>query len=119
MAAFLKKFKLTVGAAGAAKTYYFLQNPTSYGGSVDTVTGVMLAPDEEQDEPEVSIGALLRSGKAFRVNIRYTGGATGFRNSKIVVARDKLVTALDELIGKSFRGGQIVKASVPQKAQFF
>lgn len=117
-APFLKKFRIILGASGDEKEYYFFQNPTSYAGSLNTITGVRPATDTEQDEPEISVAALLKSGKAFRVNIRYTGGATGYKSAKILVARDKVGTALDSLIGKTFRGGQIVKASIPGKSQF-
>lgn len=119
MVAILKKFRATVGGAGSEREYFFLQNPTSYGGAVDTVTGIRAATDTEQDEPETSVGSLLKSGKVFRVNIRYTGGPTGFKTAKILVTREKLGTALDELVGKTFKGGQIVKASIPRKAQYF
>lgn len=119
MPAILKKYRATVGATGSEREYFFLQSPTGYGGAVDTATGITEATDTEQDEPETSVAALLKSGKLFRVNIRYTGGATGFRTAKILVTREKLGTALDTLIGKTFRGGTIVKASIPRKAQFF
>lgn len=108
-----------MGAAGAEREYYFLQNPTSYEGTLDTVTGVKAATDTEQDEPDIPVGNLLKSGKLFRVNIRYTGGPTGFRTAKLLVTKEKLVTALDGLIDKTFKGGVIVKASIPQKAVFF
>lgn len=119
MVAILKKYRATTGAAGSEREYFFLQNPTSYGGAVDTATGITAAADTEQDEPETSVASLLKSGKLFRVNIRYTGGATGFKTAKILVTREKLGTALDTLVGKSFRGGTIVRASIPRKAQFF
>lgn len=118
MAAFLKKYRATVGAAGSEREYFFLQSATGYGGSVDTVTGITAATDTEQDEPETSVASLLKSGKLFRVNIRYTGGSTGFKTAKILVTRQKLGTALDDLVGKTFRGGQIVRASIPRKATY-
>lgn len=108
-----------MGAAGSEREYFFLQSPTSYEGSLDTATGIKQATETEQDEPNTSVGALLSSGKLFRVNIRYTGGPTGFRTAKLLVTKDRLGTALDTLVDKSFRGGQIVKASMPQKATFF
>ena len=118
MPAILKKFRATVGATGSEREYFFLQNPTSYGGAIDTITGVTAATDTEQDEPETSVASLLKSGKLFRVNIRYVGGPTGFKSAKILVTRTKLGTALDDLIGKTFRGGEIVAASIPRKATF-
>jgi hypothetical protein len=119
MVAILKKFRATVGTTGNEKEYFFLQNPTSYEGSLDTATGIKEATETEQDEPNISVAALLNSGKLFRVNVRYTGGPTGFRNAKLLVTRDRLGTALDTLVDKSFRGGTIVKASIPGKATYF
>lgn len=118
MAPILKKYRATIGASGSEKEYFFLQSPTSYEGSLDTVTGVKAAADSEQDEPNISVASLLRSGKLHRVVIRYTSG-TGFKTAKLLVARDKLGTALDQLVDKTFRGGTIKKASIPQKVQFF
>lgn len=119
MAAILKKFRATVGGTGSEKEYFFLQHPTSYEGSFDTLTGIKAATDTEQDEPDISVGNLLKSGKLFRVSVRYTGGPTGFRTAKLLVTKEKLTSALDALVGKTFRGGQIVKVSLPQKAVFF
>ena len=119
MAAILKKFRATVGAGVTAREYFFLQNPTSYAGSLNTITGISEATDTEQDQPDTSVGNLLKSGQLFRINVRYTGGPTGFRTAKLLVTREKLSTALDGLVGKTLRGGQIVKASMPQKAVFF
>lgn len=118
MAPILKKFRATVGATGSEQQYYFLQNPTSYGGAVDTITGIAAATDTEQDEPETSVASLLKSGKLFRVNIRYQIGTSAAKTAKILVTRDKLGTALDGLIDKTFRGGTIVKASIPRKATY-
>lgn len=117
MAPILKKFRATVGATGSEREYFFLASPTSYAGSLDTVTGIAEATDTEQDEPNVKVGELLNSGKAFRVNIRYTSGA-GTRTGKLLVAKGKLDTALDQLIDKPYRGGQIVSAYIPTKATF-
>lgn len=117
MAAFLKKYKATVGAAPGGQTYFFLQNANSYGGSIDTATGVQVAGDNEQDMPVTSVSELLRTQTLIRVNVRYTSGA-GTKTAKLLVTRSKIATALDELVDKSFRGGTIKTVSIPTKATY-
>lgn len=115
MAPILKLFRATIGTD---RQYFFLQSPTSYTGSLDTVTGITAAADSEQDEPPTSVQNLVSKGVLFRVAIQYTSG-TGRKSAKLLVTKAKLATALDDLIGKSFRGGSITSARIPQKAQFF
>lgn len=117
MAPFLKTFKATVGAAPGGQTYYFLQSATSYGGTIDTATGVQAAGDNEQDMPVTSIGQLLQKQILIRVNVRYTSGA-GTKTAKLLVTRNKIATALDELVDKSFKGGTIKTVSIPTKATY-
>lgn len=118
MAPILKLFRATVGAAGNEAEYFFLQNPLSYEGSLDTVTGIASATDTEQDRPDIPVDRLLKKGILFRVTVRYLVGG-GMKTSKLLVTRDKFSTALDALIGKTFRTGEIKKASVPTRATFF
>lgn len=114
MAAILKLHKATIGST----TYFFLQSPTGYDGSIDTATGVSEATDAEQDEPATSVTALVSKGKLFRAVIEYSDG-TIRKRAKLLIARDKLSTALDSLEGETFRGGTITSVRIPQKAQFF
>ncbi|MUL39347.1 hypothetical protein [Gloeocapsopsis dulcis] len=118
MAPILEKFVATITKDSVLSRYYFLQAPNSYAGSIDTVSGITKAPDAEKDEPIVSVGSLLQSGKVFRVAVQYDAGGRR-RTGRILVTRDKLATALDALIGKSFRGGVITSARIPTKATFF
>lgn len=118
MAPILKKFRATVGATGSEREYFFLANPSSYAGSLDTITGIKEATETEQKRPAVKIGELLNSGECFRINIRYSSG-TGFKTGKIIVAKGKIDTALDQLVGKPYRGGTITSAAIPTKATFF
>lgn len=114
MAPILKLYKATVGT----QNYFFLQSPTSYSGSIDTLTGVAEAADTEFDEPATSVQNLVSKGKLFRVLVSYTVG-TAKRTAKLLVTRANLGTALDGLIGETLRGGTITSARIPQKAQFF
>lgn len=115
MAPILKLYKATIGTT----TYYFLQSPTSYGGTVDTATGITEAEDTDQDQPFTAVAELVRKGKLFRLAVEY--GATGVpkKTAKLLVTRDKLTTALDDLLDEPFRGGTITSVRIPQKATFF
>lgn len=115
MAPILKLFRATISAD---EQYFFLQAPNSYQGSLDTVTGISEATETEQDRADTPVDRLLKVGVLFRVAIQYTSG-TGRKTARLLVTRPKLGTALDGLIGKSFRGGEITKARIPRKAQYF
>lgn len=115
MAPILKRFKATIGTT----TYYFLQAPNSYGGTVDTATGITEAEDTDEDQPSTAVAELVRKGKLFRLVVEYTTG-TARRSAKLLVTREKLATALDDLIGETFKGaGTITSVRIPQKATFF
>lgn len=115
MAPILDLFKATIGT----RTYFFYQHPTAYQGSLDTITGIEEAAQTELDEPATSVSNLISKGRLFRVTITTTDG-TKKRTAKILVTRDKLITALDSLIGETFKGNQTIQAArIPQKAQFF
>lgn len=116
MAPILKSYKVTVGAGTATPSaYHFLQAPLSYEGSLDTVTGVVETPQAEQDMPLYKVSELLAKNIVIRMVVRYEVAGKR-KTSRILVAKDKMGTALDDLIGKSFRLGQISKAYVPRKA---
>jgi len=117
MAPILKKFRANIVSGAVVSQYFFLANPSSYAGSLDTITGITEATDAEQNEPNVKVGELLNSGQAFRVHIQYTS-AFGTRTGKILVSKDKLSTALDSLLGKPYRGGTIKFARIPTKATY-
>lgn len=118
MAPILKKYKAVLVDGATTNEYFFLANPSSYAGSLDTITGIQEAGENEQEEPTIKVGELLNSGKAFRVNVTYLIG-TGIGTAKLTVAKGKLDTALDGLIGKPYRGGTITTAYIPTKATFF
>lgn len=110
----LKLFKAQVGGA----TYFFLQNPTTYAGSIDTLTGVTEATDAEQDEPAIPVYQLIANQKLFRVVCSVQTSA-GIKTRKLLITRDKLSTAFDDLIGETIGGGTVKSVRIPQKAQFF
>lgn len=119
MPAILQMYAAALGAnSGAPGTYYFMQAPLSYAGTLDTVTGISAASDAEKDMPQYKVEALLAKGILFRVVVNYEVAGKR-KSSRILVTRDKLGTALDGLIGKSFRQGEIKSARIPRKATFY
>lgn len=114
MPAILKTWKATIGT----KTYFFLQSATGYQGSLDTICGLSEAEDDEQDEPVYSVAELINKNVLLRVRISYQVGTTK-KQAKLLVTRDKIGTALDSLIGETYRGGTIRKAGIKRDATFF
>lgn len=118
MAPILKVFVATVTTENGTQRYHFRQPPNNYAGTIDTITGITEGTDDDQNEPAVNVGELLNSGKVHRVVVQYNVAGVR-RSAKILVAKGKLDTALDDLIGATFRGGQITSARIPAKATYF
>lgn len=117
MAPALVLYRATIGDTPDVTEYWFLQAPNTYGGALDNICGVKIAAQSEQDNPRLTVSQLLKSGRLVRVAITYSSG-TGRKTAKLLVVRQKLTTALDQLIGKSYRGGTILTARAPVKAKY-
>lgn len=117
MAPTLILYRATIGDSPDVTEYWFLQAPNAYGGALDNICGVKIAAQSEQDNPRLTVGQLLKTGRLVRVAITYSFG-TGRKSAKLLVVRQKLATALDQLVGKTYRGGTILTARTPSKAQY-
>lgn len=115
MAAILKLYKATISTD---EEYYFLQSPGSYGGDIDTATGITVATETEQDRPSIAVNQLVRKAKLFRITVSYTEG-TRRRTGKLLCTKTKLATIFDDLNQKAFRGGVIQSVRISQKAAFY
>lgn len=113
----LTKYKLTTGLAPAGKSYVFRGGANTYTG-LETQTGVDTVTDADKDEPCVSVAELLGSGAAIGVTVSYMDG-TKRKSSRLLVARSKLETALEELPGKTINGGVIKSARVSRRLSFY
>lgn len=113
MAPILKTYKATVNS----KVYYFLQRTNAYQGSLDTISGVAEAEDDEQDEPVYAVAELLNKVVLMRLYLTYQVGEVRKRG-QILVAKDKVGAALDGLVGETYRGGTIRKVGAKRDASF-
>jgi hypothetical protein len=113
MAPILKTYKATVNGI----PYYFLQRTGAYQGSLDTISGVAEAGEEEQDQPVYAVAELLNKTILMRLYISYKVGEIRKR-AQLLVARDKVGTALDALVNETYRGGTITKAGMKRDASF-
>lgn len=93
----LAKLKATIGTAN----YIFQSTAGVYDGGISLATGIAVAGEDDQDEPNYPVKELLLKGVLRRVNavVQTTGGQR--RTLKLLIAEDKLATALDELRGDS------------------
>jgi hypothetical protein len=106
------------GTGQGAKTYYFRGIAVDYPASVQALLGVVPTPAAEQDEPVYKLEELLGKGKLIRINVRYGTGANK-KVAKLVCLRENLATALDGLVGVTYKNSLIVSAHIPLKDQFF
>lgn len=113
MAPILKTYKATVNTI----PYYFLQRTDAYQGSLDTISGVAEAEEQEQDQPVYAVAELISKTILLRLHITYKIGELKKR-AQVLVARDKVGTALDALIGETYRGGTITKAGMKRDGNF-
>lgn len=111
----LSKLKVTTGAAGATKDYFFLGNAEFYAGGVGTAAGIVAATDAEKDEPLCSIGQMLRSGLLIRLN-GTTGTVTSPKNVRFLAAVDKLSAVLSLPATTTVPGGTLRAIRVARKA---
>ena len=105
----LDLMKATVGT----KSYFFLSRSATYTG-LDTTVGVAKAANTDNDEPRTKVEELQNKGILFRV-VCYLSNK---ERRQILVARDKLASALDALPGTTIEGATVVSAGIARKARF-
>jgi hypothetical protein len=111
----LDTLKATVTIGGTEQTAYFSGNANVYGAAVAAAVGVMVAPMAEQSRPRTSVQELQGAGWL----IRLTATLANNKGREILCSRDKLTTALDELIGKGCDGSTINSVRVARKAVYY
>jgi hypothetical protein len=116
MAGILSICKVTVGAAAAAKDYYF-QGSSSYAG-LEAETGVTIvkAADWKNQEPLIPIGNLIEAAKVDRKTVRYltTDGKTR-KSTTLIFAKDKVSAAEEStsaIIGKDYKVNGVSKGKI-------
>jgi hypothetical protein len=118
MAAILELYRATVGDGVDSKEYFFLGRPGTFSGDVATACGIVKATATEQDQPAISVAALLGKGLLFRIIASYT--AAGKRKTvRLLCTKTKLGTILDTLDGKSFNGGTLSAVRFPRRSTFY
>lgn len=118
MAPIVKLHRATLGTAPDIKEYFFLQKPGIYTGDIATATGITVAAESEQDQPAISVAALLGKGLLFRIVASYT--AAGKRKTiRLVCVKTKLGTIFDDLDGKAYNGGTLSAVRIPRDATFY
>jgi hypothetical protein len=93
----LEMLKATIGTT----VYAFKGTKGLYDGPIATETGISVAGEDDQDLPEYAVKELLQKGILRRVNA-ITANGTKKGSLKMLVAKDKLATALDGLKGKNY-----------------
>lgn len=90
----------------------FVINLSDVYASISKITGVSkLTGDIPEGAFSLDYDAAVENGLALKVTISYKKtGATKVSESNIMVATEKLSTALTELVGENFNGGKIVSA---------
>jgi hypothetical protein len=115
MALVLHKATITNGTT--SKIIFFMAPKDAYTGLSDE-TGITEAAETDDDEVPSRVPDILANGALIRVAISYTVGAKR-KTGKLLVAKDKLATALGALDGQSYKGGTIKSARVPRKLSFY
>jgi hypothetical protein len=93
----LEMVKATIGTA----TYLFKAPDGLYAGAVATAVGIAAAADTDKDSPEYAVKELLQKGIVYRLSATTLVGGRK-RRLRILVAKDKLNTALDDLKDKTY-----------------
>ncbi|MDJ0797888.1 MAG: hypothetical protein QNJ51_13910 [Calothrix sp. MO_167.B12] len=98
-------------------TKRFVINLSDVYSAIGTAVGVSkLTGDIPDDVPSLDYDGASRNGRAAKVRISYKKtGTTKLSQSNILVAVDKLDTALTDLVGKAYNGGTIVSARFPRR----
>lgn len=105
-----KEHLVTVG------TRKFLVELPDVYDSIKTQTGVEEATDANRaDGLSYTVAGLLYSGMAAKLTVSYRENNKR-KTAEIIVAIDKLSSAITGLKGKSFSGGTIIKAYTPRRA---
>lgn len=95
---------------------FLVELPDVYD-SISTLTGVSEATDADRaDALSYTIPGLLYSGQVAKLTVSYNENNKR-KTAEIVVAIDKLQSAIAGLKGKSFAGGTIIKAYSPRRAR--
>jgi hypothetical protein len=115
MAGILSICKVTVGAAAAAKDYYF-QGSSSYAG-LEAETGVTIVKPEDwkNQEPLIPIGNLIEAAKVDRKTVRYLTTAKERKSTTLIFAKDKVAAAEDTasaIIGKDYKVNGVSKGKI-------
>ena len=103
------------------QSYYFKGRSDVYSTAISAETGVSVAPTAEQDRPSCKIEELVAKGILVRLMVSTGTVGTGAtrKQVKILCGRDKIPTAIANLIAKPVRGSGILSVRIPQKASFF
>jgi len=105
------------GATPSARIIFFLAPDNTYT-SIGTQTGIDEAGVDDKDEVPYRVSDLLAKGFLIRLAVSYKDGGK-MKVGKILCAKDKVATALEDLPTKAFRGGTITSARVPRRMTFY
>lgn len=119
--AILELHKINVGGGGGVtgSNYYCMLNPNTYT-SIASIVGIAKVTDEaEKNNPTYTVAELIRAGIVQRMIC--SGKATGNkpRSFNLLVARDKLSSALDGIKGKTINGVTVGAGRIKRTATFY
>ncbi|MBW4533655.1 MAG: hypothetical protein KME09_06920 [Pleurocapsa minor HA4230-MV1] len=119
MVARFKKFKLTATIDGQTYETYFLAPPDHYAG-IATDAGVeAVDPDTiEINMPVTKVEEILKSPLGTRKRVKVKVG-TKHKVVNVVVSASKTLTFDDDVLGTTYKGGEIDGISEPRTASFF
>ena len=102
------------------QSYYFRGRSDIYSTAITAETGVSVAPAAEQDRPSCKIEELVARGVLVRLmaSTGTLGTGAARKQVKMLCGRDKLATAIGNLITKPVRGSAILSVRIPQKSYF-
>lgn len=91
---------------------YTILLPDVYNG-LGTQTGITKGAPDESDGT-LTVGDALKTGKAGRVRISWKENGKS-KSTQLVVAIDKMDTAIGDLVDKSYRSNKITSAGIKRR----
>ena len=95
-----------------------IDNYDSTGSTIGSALGISRKTDTDSGEgvDRVSVGSALKEGKGVKLSIVYIDATSSKRKSaKVFCPIDKAKTAINDIIGKNYRGGEVKSASFPRR----
>jgi hypothetical protein len=86
------------------------------GSNIADVVGVQKVAAGSSPDASSTVANLQRKGQALKMKVRYQSG-TSVKTATIICDVNKAATASVQLVGKTFRGGEIKSAYFPRRAR--